>query len=98
EQVAMNRTVVISASVALLMLVPTGLATWASYGGSEPSTSFDTPFMWPSGPGTAQNHVYSNLDELQGVAGTASVNTASLGGRARSVGETAFNAFLGVWV
>ena len=49
-------------AVSLVALVPSGVATWASYGGAEPDNHYDAldGFMFTDGPGSTSNKVYFN--------------------------------------
>src|SRR5581483_6312056 len=101
---SMNRTLTFTAvALAAAMLVPTGLASWGSYGGQEPDNKYDLPaagnFVW-QGPPTGTDQVYFNVVNgyaPNGPAG-ASPNSATLGDRVQVAGTGSYAAILGVWV
>ncbi len=97
----MNRTTLTAAAlVAASLLVPSGLATWGSYGSSEPDNSYDAHdgYMWTDAPGAETGHVYFNVYTAYALGqGNVAPNSASLGGRTGVIGPGTWQALLGVW-
>jgi hypothetical protein len=97
--VTMNRTSIVALGVALLTLLPSGVATWASYGGQEPDNHYDAldSYMFTAPPGEATNQVYFNVIIQQSPNGIVAGNSGMLGSRLEGEGNVYYTAILGAW-
>jgi hypothetical protein len=96
----MNRSMILATLAATLLAVPVGIATWSSYGQSEPNTSFDTSgLMYAEAPLPGQVRVYFNAYTTTGSGSTKGVspNVGALGTRMEAGAIEHSYAVLGVW-
>ncbi|MEA3198667.1 MAG: hypothetical protein QOE90_95 [Thermoplasmata archaeon] len=96
----MNRIVMFCAvAVAAAMCVPAGVASWGSWGGSEPNTKYDDgSYNYLSAPGSATDHVYFNTFEVGLLAGAPANPAPGLGSRLQPAVTESWAALMGVWV
>lgn len=93
----MSRAVLLATILAIVLVMPTTIATWYAYGSYEPDSAYDdASYMWADPAPDGEHRVYFAVHTRQGTS-ELNPNVGLVETRIETVGFERSEALLGVW-